>query len=147
MPLRSASALFNIRDYETNKNCGSPDCVKVRVFKLEVSVQPPAPLGDDAWIHITSGSNWKLDVDPRRDDDASPMSSYRCLLRLTWMISSLRHKSKYKSKFNFDLKKEKSQTKYKSKFNFEFFEKKKSDFMFPCCSTREDFLWVYQLLL
>ena len=25
----------------------------------------------------------KLDVDPRRDDDASPMSSYRCLLRPT----------------------------------------------------------------
>ena len=25
----------------------------------------------------------KLDVDPRRDDDASPMSSYRCMLRPT----------------------------------------------------------------
>ena len=25
----------------------------------------------------------KLDVDPQRDDDASPMSSYRCLLRPT----------------------------------------------------------------
>ena len=28
----------------------------------------------------------KLDVDPRRDDDASPMSSYRCMLRPTWMF-------------------------------------------------------------
>ena len=63
----------------------------------------------------------KLDVDPRRDDDASPMSSYRCMLRPTWMISSLWHHSKYKSKFNFKLKKKTSQTKYKSKFNFEFF--------------------------
>ena len=25
----------------------------------------------------------KLDVDPQRDDDASPMSSYRCMLRPT----------------------------------------------------------------
>ena len=25
----------------------------------------------------------KLDVDPRRDDDASPMSTYRCMLRPT----------------------------------------------------------------
>ena len=52
------------------------------------------------------------------------------------MISSLWHKSKYKSKFNFDLKKKKSQTKYKSKFNFDFFLNQ--IFMFPCCSTRED---------
>ena len=40
---------------------------------------------------------WKLDVDPQRDDDASPMSTYRCMLRPTWMISALQHKSKYKS--------------------------------------------------
>ena len=39
----------------------------------------------------------KLDVDPQRDDDASPMSTYRCMLRPTWMISALQHKSKYKS--------------------------------------------------
>ena len=56
-------------------------------------------------------SKKKLDVDPQRDDDASPMSSYRCLLRPTWMIPSLWHKSKYKSKFNFELKKKTSQTK------------------------------------
>ena len=46
-------------------------------------------------------SNWiqffKLDVDPQRDDDASPMSTYRCMLRPTWMFSALQHKSKYKS--------------------------------------------------
>ena len=28
----------------------------------------------------------ELDVDPRRDDDASPMSLYRCMLRPTWMF-------------------------------------------------------------
>ena len=28
----------------------------------------------------------KLDVDPQRDDDASPMSSYGCMLRPTWMF-------------------------------------------------------------
>ena len=28
----------------------------------------------------------KLDVDPQRDDDASPMSTYRCMLRPTWII-------------------------------------------------------------
>ena len=27
--------------------------------------------------------NSKLDVDPQRDDDASPMSTYRCMLRPT----------------------------------------------------------------
>ena len=89
---------------------------------------------------FSNNSYQELDVDPRRDDDASPMSSYRCLLRPTWMISSLWHKSnKYKSKFNFELKKKTSQTKYKSKFNFNYFEKtNKQIFMFPCCSTRED---------
>ena len=71
----------------------------------------------------------KLDVDPQRDDDASPISSYRWLLRPTWMISSLWHKSKYKSKFNFDLKKKKvkQNTSRNSISNF-FEKKKKSDF-------------------
>ena len=40
------------------------------------------------------GKILKLDVDPQRDDDASPMSSHRCMLRPTWMISALQHKSK-----------------------------------------------------
>ena len=48
------------------------------------------------------------------------MSSYRCMLRPTWMISALQHKSKYKSN---------------SISNF--FEKKNQIFWFPCCSTRE----------
>ena len=48
-------------------------------------------------------------------------------------------KVKYKSKFNFKLKKKTSQTKYKSKFSSDFFWKKKNPiFMCPCCSTRED---------
>ena len=64
----------------------------------------------------------KLDVDPQRDDDASPMSTYRCMLRPTWMISALQHKSKYKSN---------------SLSNF-FEEKKNQIFWFPCCSTREN---------
>ena len=62
---------------------------------------------------------WKLDVDPQRDDDASPMSTYRCMLKPTWMISALQHKSKYKSN---------------SISNF----KKYQFFWFPCCSTCED---------
>ena len=67
-------------------------------------------------------SNSKLDVDPQRDDDASPISTYRCMLRPTWMISALQHKSKYKSN---------------SISNF--FEKKIIFFFwFPYCSTRED---------
>ena len=49
------------------------------------------------------------------------MSTYRCMLRPTWMISALQHKSKYKSN---------------SISNF--FEKKNQIFWFPCCSTRED---------
>ena len=49
------------------------------------------------------------------------MSTYRCMLRPTWMISALQHKSKYKSN---------------SISNF--FEKNKQIFWFPCCSTRED---------
>ena len=42
---------------------------------------------------------------------------------------------KYKSRFNFELKKKTSQTKYKSKFNFDFFLNQ--IFMFPWCSTYE----------
>ena len=49
------------------------------------------------------------------------MSTYMCMLRPTWMISALQHKSKYKSN---------------SISNF--FEKKNQIFWFPCCSTRED---------
>ena len=47
---------------------------------------------------------------PQRDDDASPMLTYRCMLRPTWMISALQHKSKYKSNSisNFFEKKKKS---------------------------------------
>ena len=68
-----------------------------------------------------SYSKCKLDVDPQRDDDASPMPTYRCMLRPTWMISALQHKSKYKSN---------------SISNF--FQKINQIFWFPCCSTRED---------
>ena len=72
-------------------------------------------------VFIATGVVGKLDVDPQRDDDASPMSTYRCMLRPTWMISALQHKSKYKSNSisNF----------LKKKINF---------FGFPCCSTHED---------
>ena len=49
------------------------------------------------------------------------MSTYRCMLRPTRMISALQHKSKYKSN---------------SISNF--LEKKNQIFWFPCCSTRED---------
>ena len=73
-----------------------------------------------------SSSKWskfkfQLDVDLQRDDDASPMSTYGCMLRPTWMISALQHKSKYKSN---------------SISNF--LEKKNQIFWFPYCSTRED---------
>ena len=54
------------------------------------------------------------------------MSSYRCMLRPTWMISALRHKSK----FNFELKKK------QVKIQFQIFLSQ--IFMFPCCSTLED---------
>ena len=47
------------------------------------------------WVYIELMI--ELDVDPQRDDNASPMTSYRCMLRPTWMISALQHKSKYKS--------------------------------------------------
>ena len=30
--------------------------------------------------------NDELDVDPQRDDNASPMSTDRCMLRPTWML-------------------------------------------------------------
>ena len=67
-----------------------------------------------------------LDVDPRRDDDASPMSTYRCMLRPTWMISSLWHKSK----FNFEFKKEEVKIQFRIFLN--------QIIMFPCSSTLED---------
>ena len=49
------------------------------------------------------------------------MSTYRCMLRPTWMISALQHKSKYKSN---------------SISNS--FEKKNQIFWFSCCSNREN---------
>ena len=44
--------------------------------------------GDDHMMKLTASrsptsSCTKLDVDPQRDDDASPMSTYRCMLRPT----------------------------------------------------------------
>ena len=78
-------------------------------------------------LDIVLLNKMKLDVDPRRDDDASPMSSYRCMLRPTRMISALRHKSK----FNFELKKKKQ-----VKTQFRIFLSQ--FFMIPCCSILED---------
>ena len=76
-----------------------------------------------------------LDVDPRRDDDASPMSSYRCMLRPTQMISALR----YKLKFNFELKK-------KVKTQFRIFLSQ--IFMIPCVVVfLKTFPLMYQLLM
>ena len=34
--------------------------------------------------------NIKLDVDPRRDDDASPMSSYGCMFRFTDSLQNIK---------------------------------------------------------
>ena len=76
-------------------------------------------------VRGTAITKQKLDVDPRRDDDASPMSSYGCMLRPTWMISSLWHKSK----FNFEFEKE-------VKIQFRIFLNQ--IIMFPCSSTLED---------
>ena len=56
----------------------------------------------------------------------SPMSSYGCRLRPTWMISALWHKSK----FNFELKKKHSQNSISFFLN--------QIIMFPCSSTLED---------
>ena len=64
----------------------------------------------------------KLDVDPHRDDDASPMSTYRCMLRPRYL--------------NVDLISS-AQVKIQVKFNFEL-EKKNQISWFSCCSTRED---------
>ena len=72
-------------------------------------------------------SESQLDVDPRRDDDASPMSSYRCMLRPTRMISALRHKSK----FNFELKKKTSQNSISNFFKSDFYDS-------MCCSILEE---------
>ena len=61
------------------------------------------PFWDSAGVSAAWKENhvkWmlKLDVDPQRDNDASPISTYRCMLRPTWMlVQALQHKSKYKS--------------------------------------------------
>ena len=57
----------------------------------------------------------KLDVDPQRDDDASPTSTHRWDLLECWF-----------------------QLFSTSKIQFRTFLKKKSNFWFPCCGTRED---------
>ena len=61
----------------------------------------------------------KLDVDPQRDNDVSPMSTYRCMLRPTgtWIFISVLQQS--------------TQVKKQVKFNFELFWKKKLDFLIP----------------
>ena len=71
------------------------------------------------------------DVDPQRDNDASPISSYRCMLRLSRMlISSPQHKSEYKSKFNFKL-----------------FEKKFKILDFHVVVLMKNFPMMYQLIM
>ena len=99
-----------------------------------------------------------LDVDHRRDEDASPMSSYRCMLRPTWMFMDrmiatihfwllmienlwrpLHWCIKYQCRTDIDEARVISALQNKSKFNFELFWKKKNQiFRFPCCSARED---------
>ena len=63
------------------------------------------------------------------------------------MISALQHKSKYKSEFNFELRKKTSQTKYKSKFNFNFFLKKIRFLCFHVVELVKTFSLMYQLLM
>ena len=58
---------------------------------------------------------WKLDVDPQRDDDASPISTYRWDLLECWF-----------------------QLFHTSQIQIQTFLKKNHIFWFPCCSTRED---------
>ena len=88
-------------------------------------------------FNCTNNSQIVLDVDPGRDDDTSPMSSYRCLLRPTWMTSDLWHKSNISQNLISNLKRKqvKQNTSRNSVPNF--FEKNPI-FMCPCCSTRED---------
>ena len=54
------------------------------------------------------------------------MSSYRCMLRPTRMISALRHKSKFK----FELKKKQVKIQFRIFFS--------QIIMIPCCSILED---------
>ena len=69
------------------------------------------------YIYIFDVCMYNLEIDPQRDDDSSPMSSYRCMLRPTCMlISALQHKSNWISNF----------------------WKKYQILGFPWCSTRED---------
>ena len=68
-------------------------------------------------LHLKVTCTLKLDVDPQRDDDASPMSTYRWDLLECW----------------FQLF---STSQNKSQIQFRTFLKKKN--WFPCCSTRED---------
>ena len=71
----------------------------------------------DSAVVIDMKTHKKLDVDPHRDDDASPMSSYRCM-----SLSQVKIRiSIFFGKF----------------FNF---------FAFPCCSSRED-LSIYILII
>ena len=50
--------------------------------KKLLSFNPLVPSADKS-VRIVKISILKLDVDPQRDDDASPMSTYRCMLRPT----------------------------------------------------------------
>ena len=45
----------------------------------------------------------QLDVDPQRDDDASPMSTYRCMFETYLNDFSSSAQVKIQVKFNFDL--------------------------------------------
>ena len=82
-------------------------------------------------------SNKKLDVNPRRDDDASPISYYRCMLMLEWYhLFGTSQNISQNSILNLKRKQVKQNASRNSISNF--FWKKKRIFMFPCCSTLED---------
>ena len=80
----------------------SPRIKDLRSQLCFLSLPPSITVVSEKDNLIKNNKNFKYDSTAlRKDDDESPMSSYRSMLRpISMLISALQHKPKYKSKFN-----------------------------------------------
>ena len=60
--------------------------VNDQLWKLNAMIQLEVIIHKKHEIKRINRFSKELDVDPRRDDDASPMSTYRCMSRPTWKL-------------------------------------------------------------
>ena len=72
---------MNLR--HTPKNEHTPQTQKKWTYARPKKNNEPTPQTRKKKMNLLHRLEKKLDVDPQRDDDASPMSTYRCMSRPT----------------------------------------------------------------